>query len=92
MFIPRWIQAHIHEAGAEGIDVFYEPPGHGWVNEHKLKRIQARLYEAFGSVQSAMERLDQVIRVNISVLQTRIVYSGAGGGGERESRGGSGLV
>ena len=60
-FGPFWLQRYIGETG-DG-NVFHEPPGHDWVNEHKLKRIQMRLYEAFGSIDTAMERIDQVIPV-----------------------------
>jgi hypothetical protein len=60
-FGPFWLKRYIGETG-DG-NVFHEPPGHGWVNEHKLKRIQTRLYEAFGSIDTAMERIDQVIPV-----------------------------
>lgn len=60
-FRPFWLKKYVCETGDR--NVFYEPPGHDWVNEHKLKRIQTRLYEAFGSIDAAMERIDQVILV-----------------------------
>ena len=64
-FMPSWIKSHAKNSD-DG--TLHEPPGREWTNEHRLRRIQIRLYEAFGNVDSAMEQIDQVCRPHVKLF------------------------
>lgn len=54
-FMPLWMKAHAREEGS----LLHEPPGSTWAHEHRLRRIQTRMFEAFGNVEAAMTLFDK---------------------------------
>jgi Ca2+-binding EF-hand superfamily protein len=54
-FMPTWMLKH----AKDGEGLLHEPPGLGWVREHKLRRIVNKFKEKFRSPQEAMKKLDR---------------------------------
>lgn len=55
-FMPSWLKVHACKSG-DG-EILHEPAGCEWALEDRLRRIQTTMYEKFGSVDEAMQRVD----------------------------------
>jgi hypothetical protein len=55
IFMPLWLKKFAKDLDGP----LHEPPENGWIREHKLRRIVAKLKEKFPSPQAAMKKLDR---------------------------------
>jgi hypothetical protein len=75
-FMPAWLKKYV--SSEVGDAPLHEPAGREWIQEHRLRRIQTRLYEAFGDVERAMEWMDKdfsgEVEVHELVESLRIIH------------------
>ena len=55
IFMPLWLKKFCKDSDG----MLHEPPDNGWIREHKLRRIVAKLKEKFPTAKAAMKKLDR---------------------------------